>query len=96
MTDYFVPYKRKRPASVNVNGHRVIILSQSRDTVEDALPFCGGDAVRRCDFGDTEFEEAHAFSQLSRKINGGVVIAPPNMQMSEILKDLEGSLPWLQ
>lgn len=96
MAEYFVPYRRKRPASVSVNGHRLIILSQSRDTAEDVLPFVGGDSVKRLRSGDSEAEEAAALMQLGKRIRGGVVIAPANTNMFDVLRDLRGNLPWVQ
>ena len=37
MNNYFVPYTGKKPASVCINGHRLVILAVDKELLEDDL-----------------------------------------------------------
>ena len=96
MKNLFVPYAGKRPAALSINGHRLVILSADRLAVEESLNLLGGDRVKRVDVsGSREHQEA-AISKLARSAHGGVVIAPADVNVGELIRNLSDELPWVQ
>ena len=96
MKRYFVPYSGEKPASVLINGHRMVILSPDRETMEEGLALIGADNVKAIKGGESEDEERSALQQFAAKAHAGVVIAPSSVGVQDILRNLEAELPWLQ
>jgi hypothetical protein len=46
MNNFFVPYTGKKPALVNINGHRLVILAEEKDMLEEELELLGADRVK--------------------------------------------------
>ncbi len=92
---FFVPYTGKKPASVCVNGHRLVILSSERDTIEDELDLFGADRIKKVRLGSSELEQERALGKIARQADGGVVIAPAGVGIRDVLKNLESELPWV-
>ena len=92
----FVPYQGAQPAAVDINGHRLIILSRSRRTLEDSLQVVGADNVRQLKAGGTNEEEEATLYKLAQEVQGGVVVAPHNAGMADVIRNLEAELPWIQ
>lgn len=91
----YVPYTGKRPTSVMVNGHRLVILSHEPGPLEDSLDQIGADRIREfVPANDREAEEQ--LNKIARSGKAGIVIAPPELEMQEVLKNLQTELPWLQ
>ena len=95
MTTFYVPFAGDRPASLDINGHRLVILSRSRRPLREGLPLVGAERIEKISVPVSEAEELEALTQIGRSANSGVVIAPPNVAMSDLIKDLEAQLPWL-
>lgn len=96
MENYFVPYMGKRPASVCINGHRLVILALDRDTLEEELDLLGADRVKTVTLGESQDEQDLLLGKIARQVDGGVVIAPEGVNLRDVLKNLESELPWVQ
>lgn len=92
---FFVPYTGKKPASVSINGHRLVILSAERDSIEDELDLFGADRVKKVRLGVSELEQERTLGKIARQVDGGVVIAPAGVGIRDVLKNLESELPWV-
>ena len=79
-----------------VNGHRVVILSNQREEVEDSLPLVGGDRIRSLKVGDSEFEEQRTLNKLAKSAKAGIIVASHELGINQVLKNLEEQLPWIQ
>jgi hypothetical protein len=96
MDNFFVPYTGKKPASVCINGHRLVILTHDKDMLEDDLDLIGADRVKKVRLGASEDEQEKFLGEIARAVDGGVVIAPSGVDLRDVLKNLESELPWLQ
>lgn len=95
MTNFYVPYSGEKPFAVSINGHSVIILSKDQKRLKKDLKFIGADTLRELVVGDSEEEQAIAFSSLAQSVECGVVVVPGNIPIKDVIKGLEGELPWL-
>ena len=93
MERLFVPYSGGRPATVTVNGDRLVIMSASRDQLEDELAVIGATKVRAVGAGKSAEEAAES---LARRTRARVVLPPPDVNLRDLLVSLEESLPWIQ
>lgn len=96
MKEFFVPYVGAKPKPININGHRVIILAEAKDAIEDQLLFLGADTVKCIKTGDSVEEQAVALNKLAKRINAGVVVSPDDITLRDLMRNLEEQLPWLQ
>lgn len=96
MNTFFVPYVGRRPAAVDINGHRLVIVSPSRRPIEDNLQFFGADRVRRVRVADAPKENELVLGQMAKRVGGGVVVAPADVAIEEVVRNLQFQLPWLQ
>jgi hypothetical protein len=96
MKSYYAPYSGEAPASMTINGHKVIILSEQAEFLRDGLQFIGADRVIKIRAGETRAEQERALSKFSKKVNAGVVLAPNEISVPELIRSLESDLPWLQ
>ncbi len=96
MIQYFVPYSGKKPAAVLVNGHRLVILSHDQEVFEGALEELGADRLRKVKSGESEAEQQTTLAKIAASAEAGVVIAPREIQVHEVIKNLEFQLPWIQ
>ena len=96
MSKFFVPYSGDKPAAVSINGHRLLILARERSALEDELEIMGASELRPLQTGRNREEESRTLSKLARVTHAGVVIAPGDLELKDVLKNLENQLPWLQ
>ena len=96
MDNFFVPYTGKKPASVCINGHRLVILTHDKDMLEDDLELLGADHIKKVTLGESEVEQEKVLGKIARQADGGVVIAPSGVELKDVIKNLESELPWLQ
>ena len=96
MESFYVPYTVKKPAAVCINGHRLVILSHEKDTLEEDLDLLGADRVKSVKFGKTDHDQEEFLGKIARQVDGGVVIAPSGIGLRDVIKNLETELPWLQ
>ena len=95
MTDLFVPYTGKRPAAVWINGHRLVILSHDRVILEEDLNLLGADRLKTIKVGANQVEVDRVLGRIAQEVDSGIVIAPPNVELKDVLRNLESELPWL-
>ena len=95
MGKVFVPYAGKEPASIDINGHRLIILTTEPDSLEEGLPLIGGDSVQPYSSFNNPEELKQASEELAKTCEAGVVIAPAGVELIELLRNLENQLPWI-
>jgi hypothetical protein len=96
MGRFYVPFKGKKPAAVIINGHKLVILCPNRDELKQNLNLLGGDRVQRIESGETLEEQETFLNKFSRKLDGGIVIAPYEAPLLDVIKNLEQQLPWVQ
>ena len=92
MEKFFIPYKADKPASICVNGHRLIIVTTDSDTFEATE--LEHDSVQEveCEADDLENMLAH----LGTEHSTGVVLAPSDIEHDELIASLSEELPWIQ
>lgn len=95
MSRFFVPYIGESPAAVSINGHRLIILSRDKTPFDENLRIIGADSVKTFQGGNSQEEETHFLNRIARTTNAGVVVAPVDVDVSDVIKNLETQLPWL-
>ena len=91
----YVPYVGGEPASVSINGHRMLILSQHEDVLENSLGLFGADHLQEVNIGETSEEQDFALDQLASSAEAGVVVAPLDIEIQEVIRNLELELPWI-
>ena len=96
MENYFVPYFGKRPASLCINGHRLVILAHDKEVLADDLELLGADRLKTVKHKDRDGVQEEFLGKIARQVDGGVVIAPSGVELREVIKNLESELPWLQ
>ena len=96
MNKFYIPFQGKKPAAIEVNGHRLLLLSRERDLVEDALDEVGADSVKEVKVGEDEFSEKEFFSKLSSRNHAGVLVMSPELSFSDLQFSLHQNLPWVQ
>ena len=95
MKCFYVPYAGEKPACVSINGHRLIILACEKDVLAEYLEFVGADKIREVSGGESTEEQEEVLGGLARSVNGGVVVAPSDTEVPELLNELREELPWL-
>lgn len=96
MARFFVPYVGKKPAALSIKGHRLLILTRDKAWMEESLGAVGGDRVKSFSAGPSRRDREDLFEKLARQVNGGVVIAPGDTEVTDVIRSLETELPWLQ
>jgi len=96
MASFFVPYRGGKPAALTIKGHQLLILARDRRSLQNGLELVGGDHIERIAGGSSREQQEVVVEKLARKSNAGVVIAPPETEMGELIRSLEHQLPWLQ
>ncbi len=95
MATFYVPYSGKRPAPVSINGHRFLILSSEEQALEGNLPLFGADRLRRVKVGESQAEQSVLINKLARSVECGVVVAPEDVDVREVINGLSAQLPWI-
>ena len=95
MRDIFIPYAGKEPASVFINGHKLLILSTNKQEIEGSLELVGADRIEQLSGLSSSQEQEQEIAKLAESIHGGVVLAPEELHVNELIKNLETELPWV-
>jgi hypothetical protein len=96
MDNFFIPYSGKKPASVVINGHRLVILSHDKAILEDDLDLLGADRIKEISSGTSDVEHDKLLGKIAKQVDGGVVLAPSGVELRDILNNLKSELPWVQ
>ena len=92
MGKFFVPDFDDSPAAIEIKGHRLLILSANENEMLSELKNFGGTELRELTYFD---DESELLADLAAEINGGVVLTPPDVSVSSMIKNLEDELPWI-
>jgi hypothetical protein len=96
MSNYFVPYAGSRPAATNINGHKLLILSQEASVFDENLEAIGADHVKQVRVGESKEEEERVLTKIAKSVQAGLVIAPSEVGVVDVIRNLETQLPWIQ
>ena len=96
MATFYVPFAGDRPATLSVKGHRLVILCRSRTYLEDGLDLVGAERIEKVKAPKSKAEEVKVLNEIGRSASSGVVVAPRDLPVSDIIRNLEAQLPWLQ
>ena len=95
MSIYYIPYHGRKPAAVVINGHRLVILSQNKESLQQDLPMLGADQVKSVE-SEVEVEDnLPLIDRIAKNAKAGVVFATGETNIPEVIKNLEEQLPWL-
>lgn len=95
MQKVYVPFHNNEPASVEINGHRlVIVCTESGDVPEDPS-LLGGAEIREVDLADEDADQSETLLNLAAEVNSGVVITPPGISAEDLIANLRQELPWV-
>lgn len=92
MARVFVPYKSENPASIEVKGHKVLIVASKVEDLIEHEYFLSSEEIREMYFRETDEE---TLQRLAKLVDGGVVLAPPGVGLSAMISSLEHELPWI-
>jgi len=96
MSNFYVPYAGSKPASLSINGHRLVIISADRNELEENLSLLGADHFQELDDWGSRAEQEASLETIASSVGGGVVVAPEDLELREVIKNLETELPWIQ
>lgn len=92
MARVYVPFKSENPASIEVKGHKVLIVASKVEDLIEHECLLGGEEIREMYFKESDQE---ALQRLALLVDGGVVLAPPGVGLSAMIHSLEHELPWI-
>lgn len=94
MTEHvFIPFSGKRPVTTSINGHRVMVVSEHKENIQDALTLLGADRLEEVIMTPSEVQKA--ILDLTRSNQAHVVLLPEDCSMIRLLAQLEEDLPWI-
>ena len=96
MNRLFAPCVGKKLAPVIINGHRLLIVSQDKKILGEGLNLIGGDRVKSLPRVSSSDEQEKLLGQLAERVSAGIVLAPDNIEMKDLIRSLENELPWVQ
>lgn len=96
MFRYFVPYSGTCPTAIDINGHKLLIVSSDKSDIEECLDIFGADCIKTVDGGISRDDCHDTLERLAEEVAGDVLIAPEDAPLQETLLSLEQELPWLQ
>lgn len=92
MSKFFVPYHGDTPATIDVKGHRILVVWTQDDDLEADLDRFGADQIKEL---ESATEDNEMLAGLANEIRGGVVLAPPGIDATTMLESLSRDLPWV-
>lgn len=79
-----------------VNGHRLLIISEDKNILGDGLDILGGDCVKSLPKVNSKSEKERLLGRIAERAGAGIVLAPENIEMRDLIRSLENELPWVQ
>jgi len=95
MSGYYIPYSGKKPKVFSINGHRFILLSDTKEGLEDQMIELGADKIRKVRAGYSLEEQTIVFQKLAKNVNASVVVASDDIKLEQIIDNLGSQLPWV-
>ena len=96
MNRLFAPYTGNMPAPIVVNGHRLLIISSNKRVLDEGLEAIGGDCIKTLPKVYSTDEQERLLGELAEKSSSGIVLAPLDVEMKDLIRSLESELPWVQ
>ena len=93
METIFIPYNGSHPASIQINGHDVVILSSDTDALKDVMSV---DKFVPVEGVETPDDLTDALLNLGVVPGCSIVLAPSEVSMDEVIGSLHRDLPWIQ
>lgn len=95
MEQLFLPFSGNLPATIEINGHRLLLLSHDRSQLEDHLDLLNAESV--CAVADDESVDVEAaVLGAAQASHADVIITPEDIEMPEFLEALKNTIPWTQ
>ena len=94
MARFFVPYLNDTPASIEIKGHKLLVITQEEKQIRKDKAKLGATDVREIELGNLA-DQQEKLASLAKSIKGGVVLTPRGVSIQKILSNLESELPWL-
>lgn len=106
MAQYFVPISGCHQTSLDqqssleiaplqIKGHRVVILAHDPYVFEDAMSLFKAEGIGALETGESAEDEESLLGTLAQQVNGGVVVAPDDIDLDDLIAQLQEELPWL-
>ncbi len=96
MNRLFAPCVGKKLAPVVINGHRLLIISEDKSVLGNGLDVIGGDCVKSLPKVSNKVEKERLLGRIAERASAGIVLAPENIEMKDLIRSLENELPWVQ
>ncbi len=98
--EIFIPYIDGKLAFTTINGHKLLIVSEEEDEFYNSF-FLENNQVKPLKevkelLSNPLYTDEEALSELAKKDNLGLVIAPPEVALDTLIATLEEEIPWVQ
>jgi hypothetical protein len=100
MDKVYVPYVENKPVTIEVNGHRFLLLASDEDDLLENFDHLGDSEVREFDVNLDQVSEGNLdlsteLSEITQRANAGVLVKPPGISTSLLIESLKSELPWV-
>ena len=95
MQKLYIPYSGSGPTQIEVNGHRVVLVSPDHEVLARGLEVLGGDALHEFDADQFETPEEVVAELSDVTGNAHIVLAPAQLEITDLLESLRLNLPWV-
>ena len=90
----FIPFTGSHPTTTTINGHRLMLVCEAKESMEEMLSYLGADRVEEMHVPGVDDVE-QAVIDLTRSSRVRVVVLPKDCPMKPFLERLEEDLPWI-
>lgn len=96
MTRFYIPYSGPKPVEKEINGHRLVFLTEDPEVFEEQLDELGADTLH-----EVQIDEPDNLEEVARSLNdvtdrAQFVMVPSEIPLEALVHTLEEQLPWLQ
>ncbi|HMO02360.1 MAG TPA: hypothetical protein PKD37_06100 [Oligoflexia bacterium] len=92
---FYVPYEGKNPKVFEINGHRMVILSASPEALEESSLSHSFRLKKLTPRNQEENTIDLVLAKIAKRCKSGVVLAPAEATLDDILENLKKELPWI-
>ena len=92
MAKFFVPYVDDLPAVADIKGHRVLLVGSQKEDFMGELELIGADELREIDLPIEDLNHPALLARLGAEHSSGVVLSPPGISPSKMIRSLEDEL----
>jgi hypothetical protein len=97
MNKIYVPYKQGKPAYMEINGHKLVVLAHSAELLKNATHI-DSDSVKEIQLNpqQLDFELANIQKEAAKNgLGSGLILAPEEISFDDLINSLSSELPWL-